>query len=125
MSGRELVFEPRHLVAQQKLSLLQPLHLQLVGLAGVSQRLDRRVEVAVLLAQPLDLGDQRGVFLRREPLVVHSRHSTQAFRASTPSARQARRDSYDGVGLHRASSLPRRRLAGNLTLYDRHCCKMR
>jgi hypothetical protein len=27
----------------------------------------------VLLAQPLDLGDQRGMFLRRKPLIVHSR----------------------------------------------------
>jgi hypothetical protein len=70
---RELVVELRHPIAQQKLSLLQPLQLQLVRLASVSQGLDRRIEVPVLLPQPLDLADQRGMFLRRESLVVHSR----------------------------------------------------
>src|ERR1700727_3469855 len=68
----ELVFESRDLIAQQELSLLQPLHLQLVDRASVSQGLDRRVEVAVLLAQALDLGDQRRMVLRREPLLIHS-----------------------------------------------------
>ena len=81
---RELVFEPRHLVAQHQLSLLKPLQLQLVCLAGASQRLDRRVEVAVLFAQPLDLGDQRRMFLRRKPLRPFLRTLRQAFEASTP-----------------------------------------
>jgi hypothetical protein len=67
----QLVFEPGELVAQQKLAFLEPLQLELVGLTGVAQRLDRRVEVAVLLAQPLDLSDEGGAFLRREPLVIH------------------------------------------------------
>src|SRR5271156_1512357 len=68
---RQLVLEPCQLVAQQELALLQPLQLQLVGLAGVAQRLDRRVEIAVLLTQPLDVSDEGGAFLRREPLVIH------------------------------------------------------
>ena len=61
---RQLVFEPGELVAQQQLALLEPLHLQLIRLPSVAQRLDRRIEIAVLLAQPLDLPDQRGAFLR-------------------------------------------------------------
>jgi hypothetical protein len=77
-----LVFEPRQLVAQQELSLLESLQLQLVRLAGVSQRLNRRVEVAVLFSQPLDLGDQRGALLVGEPLLIHSCATLrQAFRA--------------------------------------------
>ena len=91
---RELVFEPRQLVAQQELSFLEPLQLQLVGLPRSPERLDRRVEVAMLLAQPLELSDQPRAFLRREPLFVHSYPTLrQAFRAlnarraaSTPSA---------------------------------------
>jgi hypothetical protein len=68
---RQLVLEPDELVAQQELALLEPLQLQLVGLPGIAQRFDRRVEVAVLLAQPLDVSDEGGAFLRREPLVNH------------------------------------------------------
>jgi hypothetical protein len=68
---RDLIFEPRQLIAQQELSLLKPLQLQLISLSGASQRLDRRVEVAMLLAQPLELGDQPRAFLRRQPLLVH------------------------------------------------------
>ena len=76
---RKLVFEPHQPVAQQELSFLEPLQLQLVGLARRPQRLDRRVEVAVLLAQPLDLSDEGGAFLRREPLVIHP-HATLSTR---------------------------------------------
>ena len=68
---RKLVFEPHQPVAQQELSFLEPLHLQLVSLARRPQRRDRRVEVAVLLAKPLDLGGQRGAFLQRDPLLIH------------------------------------------------------
>jgi hypothetical protein len=60
---RQLVLEPGKLVAQQKLALLEPLHLQLVSLSGLSQRLDRCVEIAVLLAQPLDMSDERVTLL--------------------------------------------------------------
>src|ERR1700685_1611933 len=89
MSGVEWVFESRDLIAQQELSLLQPLQLQLVGLPCVSQGLDRGVEVAVLLAQPLDLGDQRRMVLRREPLVHSAPLYASRPEASTPSVRQA------------------------------------
>jgi hypothetical protein len=54
----DLILEPHNFIAQQQLSLFQPLHL-LVRLAAVSQGLERRVEVAVLLAQPLDLDGKR------------------------------------------------------------------
>jgi hypothetical protein len=54
----DLILEPHNFIAQQQLSLFQPLHL-LVRLAAVSQGLWRRVEVAVLLAQPLDLDGKR------------------------------------------------------------------
>ena len=60
--------EPDDLIAQQQLALFQPLQLQLVGLAGVAQRLDRRVEIAVLLTQPLDVSDEGGAFLAVSPL---------------------------------------------------------
>src|SRR6185437_5914623 len=71
--GRQLVLEPRELVAQQQLAFLEPLDLELVGLARRPQRLDRRVEITVLLSQPLNLSGERGAFLRRQPLfiVVH------------------------------------------------------
>ena len=72
MSGVSWSSSLRQLVAQQELSFLQPLHLQLISLAGGPERLDRRVEVAVFFAQPLELGDQPRVFLRREPLLIHS-----------------------------------------------------
>ena len=70
--GRQLIFEARQLVPQQELSLLEPLDLQLVRLTGLSERLDRRIEIAMLLSQPLDLRGERRAFLRREPLLIHS-----------------------------------------------------
>ena len=49
------IFELRQSVAQQQLALLEPLQLELVGLAGQKQRFDRGVEIAMFLAQPLQL----------------------------------------------------------------------
>jgi hypothetical protein len=76
---RQLVFEPGELVAQQELAFLQSLQLQLVGLIGPAQRLDRRVEIAMLLAQSLDASDEGGAFLGRGPLVIHP-HATLSTR---------------------------------------------
>ena len=56
---------------KQKFALLEPLYLQLVGQPGFAQRLDRRVKIAVLLAEPLDLPDEGGAFLGGEPLFIH------------------------------------------------------
>src|SRR5580700_2016224 len=113
---RQLIFEPRHLIAQQKLALLQPLQLQLVRLAGVSQGFDRRVEVAVLLTQPLDLGDQRRMFLRRRPLLVHlAPLYASRSEPSTPSARRCRWVTHKGPFSALASSS-----RPNLTSWVRH-----
>src|SRR5579863_1679056 len=68
---RQLVLQPGKPVAQQELALFQPLQLQLIHLPGVAQRLDRRVQIPMFLAQPFHLGDEGGAFLWREPLVVH------------------------------------------------------
>ena len=57
MSGVSWSFELGDAVAQPKLAFLEPLHLQLIRLSGLAKRLDRRVEIAVFLAQPFDLGD--------------------------------------------------------------------
>ena len=94
---RELIFEPRHLVAQKKFSFLKALHLQLIGLAGVPQGLDRCVKGAVLLAQPLDLGDQRRMVLWREPSVVHL--APLYARRSTPSMSSQQADVANWRGL--------------------------
>ena len=80
---RELVLEPRDLVAQQELALLQPLQLQLVGLAGVSQGLDRRVEIAGLFAQPLDLATSAACSSGVSSSSSILRQSTQRTRRST------------------------------------------
>jgi hypothetical protein len=58
--GGQRVFELRQSVAQQQFALLEPLQLELIGLAGQKQRRDRGVEIAMLFAQPLQLNRQRG-----------------------------------------------------------------
>src|ERR1700744_4916845 len=52
--GGQLIFEIAHAVAQDQLALLQPLDLQLIVLADHVQGLDRRVEIAMLLAYALE-----------------------------------------------------------------------
>jgi hypothetical protein len=42
-----------------------------IRLPGAAQRLDRNIEIAVLLTQPLDLPDQGGAFVRRQLLLIH------------------------------------------------------
>jgi hypothetical protein len=54
--GRDLVFDEGDTVAQLQLALFQPLQPQQVGRGGLMQRIDRRVEIAVLLLQPRELG---------------------------------------------------------------------
>ena len=56
-----------------ELALLQPLQLQAVGGAGERQRLDRGVEVAMLLAQPFDLLADRLPLLFAQPPCAMSR----------------------------------------------------
>src|SRR5215470_19771506 len=54
--GGDLVFDEGDAVAQQELALLQPLQAQQIRRGRLMQRVDRRVEVAVLLLQPGKLG---------------------------------------------------------------------
>lgn len=60
---RELVLDMGNPVPEEELALLEPLDLQDVGRRGTLQRLDRRIEVAMLLAQPSKLRPQLGFFL--------------------------------------------------------------
>ena len=53
---RNLVFDESDTVAQLKLALLQPLQPQQIRRGRLMQGIDRRVEIAVLLLQPCELG---------------------------------------------------------------------
>src|ERR1700748_1979179 len=55
---RDLVFDEGDAVAKLQLALLQPLQPQQVGGRRLMQRIDRRVEIAVLLLQPGELSVQ-------------------------------------------------------------------
>jgi hypothetical protein len=111
---RQLVFEPGELVAQQELAFLQSLQLQLVGLTGPAQRLDRRVEIAMLLAQSLDASDEGGAFLRRGPLVIHP-HATLSTRPDYGGAAPA---AQGAIGLSRAVVRRRRLITRSSKYYD-------
>jgi hypothetical protein len=50
--GRDLVFDEGDAVAQLQLALFQPLQPQQIRRRRLMQRIDRRVEIAVLLLQP-------------------------------------------------------------------------
>jgi hypothetical protein len=54
--GRDLVFDEGDAVAQLQLALLQPLQPQQIRRWRLMQSIDRRVEIAVLLLQPCELG---------------------------------------------------------------------
>jgi hypothetical protein len=76
--GDELVLEQLDLVAQPQLALLEAGELELVGRGGGAQRLDRRVEVAMLQAQ----ADQpRG---RRDAAAVYALHAPPRRCSSAP-----------------------------------------
>jgi hypothetical protein len=53
---RDLVFDEGDAVAQLQLALLQPLQPQQIWRGRLMQGIDRRVEIAVLLLQPCELG---------------------------------------------------------------------
>jgi hypothetical protein len=53
---RDLVFDEGDAVAQLQLALLQPLQPQQIWRGRLMQGIDRRVEIAVLLLQPRELG---------------------------------------------------------------------
>ena len=61
--GRELIFGEPDPVAQEELPLLQPLHLQQVGTRRALKRLDRGIEVAMLLQQTRQLRSELAFFL--------------------------------------------------------------
>ena len=63
--GRELVLDKGDAVAQIQLALFQALDLQLVGARGIVQRLDRGVEVTMLLPQARQLRPELAFFLIR------------------------------------------------------------
>ena len=54
--GRDLVFDESDAVAQLQLALFQALQPQQVGRGRLMQRVDRRVEIVVLLLQPREFG---------------------------------------------------------------------
>jgi hypothetical protein len=56
--GRDLVFDEGDAVAQLKLAFLQPLQPQQIGRGGLMQGIDRRVEIAMFLLQPGELGPE-------------------------------------------------------------------
>jgi len=56
--GRDLVFDESDAVAQLQLALFQPLQPQQVWRRRLMQRIDRSVEIAVLLLQPGQFGMQ-------------------------------------------------------------------
>ncbi len=53
---RDLVLDEGDAVAQLQLALLQPLQPQQIRRGRLMQGIDRRVEIAVLLLQPCELG---------------------------------------------------------------------
>ena len=53
---RDLVFDEGDTVAQLQLAFLQPLQPQQIRRGRLVQRIDRRVEIAVFLLQPCELG---------------------------------------------------------------------
>jgi len=53
---RDLVFDEGDAVSQLQFALLEPLQPQQVGRRRLMQSIDRRVEIAVLLLQPRELG---------------------------------------------------------------------
>jgi hypothetical protein len=55
---RKLIFEKRQPVAQREFSLLEPLDLQPVAGTKMEQCVDRGIEVAMLLTQTLEFGQQ-------------------------------------------------------------------
>ena len=55
---RDLVFDEGDAVAQLQLAFLQPLQPQQVRRRRLMQRVDRRVEIAVLLLQPCELAGE-------------------------------------------------------------------
>ena len=53
--GRDLVFDEGDAVAQLQLAFLQPLQPQQIRRRRLMQRVDRRIEIAMLLLQPGEL----------------------------------------------------------------------
>ena len=56
--GCDLVFDEGDTIAQLQFALLQPLQPQQIWGGRMMQRIDRRVQIAVLLLQPGELGMQ-------------------------------------------------------------------
>jgi hypothetical protein len=54
--GRDLIFDEGDAVAQLQFAFLQPLQPQQIWRGRLMQRIDRRVEIAVLLVQSCKLG---------------------------------------------------------------------
>ena len=61
--GSNLIFDERDPIAEQELSLLQPLQPQQIGRGRLMQSVNRRVEVAVLLLQAREFGLQFALVL--------------------------------------------------------------
>ena len=61
--GRDLVLDESDAVAQVELSLLQPLDLQHIGPGSALERLDRGIEIAMLLHQPREIVAEFPFFL--------------------------------------------------------------
>ena len=68
--GGQLILDERNAVAQHELALFQPLHLDLVMARRTRQRLDRGIEIAVLLLQACQFRAQRGIVLGRHSSAI-------------------------------------------------------
>jgi hypothetical protein len=91
--GRQLIFERGNAVAQNELALLQSLNLQTVGGREIAERVDRRIEVAVLLPQPFEFRPQRCALLVGQLFGHSKRYSPQLSPKFAEFGAQAKRSS--------------------------------
>lgn len=82
---RQLVLERRKTIAQDKLALLETLHLKLVCRADRQQRVDRGIEIAMFLPQAFAFVFKRGAFAVRQSVRHALASETPVSAASLPS----------------------------------------
>jgi hypothetical protein len=105
-----LILDRADAVAELKLALFQPLNLDAVVTGGAKQRADRRVEVAVLLLQPLEFKIEFALFFPRHCFAAFARREAprrNKYRAAKE-PRQALEIAAFFLFLHQGSGLLRR-----------------
>ena len=110
--GRELVFNEGNSIPQHELALLEPLYLEDIGRGRPLQRLDRRVEVAMLLAQPGKLRPQIGFFLLGHPC-----RSVRATLSCACASGQSKRGQTQAPQQHTCNSI--KDIGGFIALHNR------